>query len=581
MSTAGRARVAIIGAGMAGVTCARLLADAGHAVQLFDKSRGTGGRMATRRARWLACDGLAHESSFDHGAPGFTARSPDFVRFAQQAQRDGLLSRWAPLVAPGSYAPLDGPALWVPTPDMPALCRALLAGVPVNLSRTVEALRRGPNGWCVESAGAIETESAAESFTDVVLAVPPQQAAPLLLAHNPGWAQRAQALTMLPCWTLMGVTDVIDAKGATADARAAPAWDLAWPTQGPLSWIVRNDAKPGRVQTLGLAHWVAHASAPWSQTHLESPAAEVQAALQEALAQWLGQPLTWHQVAVHHWRYASVARADTAASSAATGRCWWDAALGLGVCGDALGGGGVEGAWASGRALASAIADRYRTSSAGAGVPASQRPGQEGLTVHGLLPSPPVGDEHPSGAAPAGPTVAAGHVLPAAVVADLRTDHAGETGAVRIYEGVLSIARDPKLRAFARRHLATEQGHLQLIEAWLPPAQRSRLLPLWRLAGWLTGALPALLGPRAAYGTIEAVERFVDHHYDAQIQRLATQPALRLLQQTLMDCQADEVAHRNEAAAARGATAPGALLRAWAWLVGVGSRGAVAVCRHV
>ena len=295
MSTAGRARVAIIGAGMAGVTCARLLADAGHAVQLFDKSRGTGGRMATRRARWLACDGLAHESSFDHGAPGFTARSADFVRFSQQAQRDGLLSRWAPLVAPGSYAPLDGPALWVPTPDMPALCRALLAGVPVSLSRTVEALRRGPNGWCVESAGAIETESAAESFTDVVLAVPPQQAAPLLLAHNPGWAQRAQALTMLPCWTLMGVTDVIDAKGATADARAAPAWDLAWPTQGPLSWIVRNDAKPGRVQTPGLAHWVAHASAPWSQTHLESPAAEVQAALQEALAQWLGQPLTWHR----------------------------------------------------------------------------------------------------------------------------------------------------------------------------------------------------------------------------------------------------------------------------------------------
>ena len=324
MSTAGRGRVAIIGAVIAGATCARLLADAGHSVQLFDKSRGAGGRMATRRAPWLAADGLAHESSFDHGAPGFTARSPDFVRFAQQAQRDGLLSRWAPVVAPGSYAPLDGPALWVPTPDMPALCRALAAGVPVRWDCTVDSLRQGPGGWSVESAGITEIEraidgaieSTAEGFTHVVLAVPPQQAAALLLPHNPGWAQRAQALAMLPCWTLMGVTNATDAshlKGtttlttATADSPSAPPWALAWPTQGPLSWIVRNDAKPGRVCTPGLAHWVAHASAPWSQTHLESPAADVQAALQEALAQWLGQPLTWHHAAVHRWRYASAA----------------------------------------------------------------------------------------------------------------------------------------------------------------------------------------------------------------------------------------------------------------------------------
>ena len=182
-----------------------------------------------------------------------------------------------------------------------------------------------------------------------------------------------------------------------------------------------------------------------------------------------------------------------------------------------------------------------------------QRLGQEGLTVRSL---------------------------PAAVVADLRTDHAGETGAVRIYQGVLRFARDPALRAFAQRHLATEQDHLLQIEAWLPPADRSRLLPVWRVAGWLTGALPALLGPRAVYGTIEAVERFVDHHYEEQIQRLAAQPSLSPLRQTLVDCQGDEVAHRDEAARARGAE-PGVVLRAWGWLVGAGSRGAVSVCRRV
>lgn len=171
--------------------------------------------------------------------------------------------------------------------------------------------------------------------------------------------------------------------------------------------------------------------------------------------------------------------------------------------------------------------------------------------------------------------------LPAVVVADLRTDHAGETGAVCIYQGVLRFARDPALRAFAGRHLVTERAHLRQIEAWLPAAERSRLLPLWRVAGWLTGALPALAGPRAVYATIEAVERFVDLHYGEQVQRLASDPSLLSLRQTLLACQGDEVAHRDEAASARGPAAPGGPLRAWCSLVDAGSRAAVAVCRHI
>ncbi|MEX1165534.1 MAG: demethoxyubiquinone hydroxylase family protein [Hydrogenophaga sp.] len=171
--------------------------------------------------------------------------------------------------------------------------------------------------------------------------------------------------------------------------------------------------------------------------------------------------------------------------------------------------------------------------------------------------------------------------LPSRAVADLRTDHAGETGAVCIYQGVLRFSRDPALRAFAARHLETERAHLQQIEAWLPIAQRSRLLPIWRLAGWLTGALPALVGPRAVYATVEAVERFVDQHYGEQVEWLATVPELAALRQTLLACQGDEVAHRDEAAAARGPGTPGALMRVWCGLVDTGSRAAVVVCRHV
>jgi ubiquinone biosynthesis monooxygenase Coq7 len=174
-----------------------------------------------------------------------------------------------------------------------------------------------------------------------------------------------------------------------------------------------------------------------------------------------------------------------------------------------------------------------------------------------------------------------GEGLPASVLAYLRTDHAGELGAVCIYQGVLRFARYPALRAFAQHHLATEQKHLRLIEAWLPPAHFSRLLPLWRVAGFLTGALPALLGPRAVYATIEAVETFVDQHYEEQVRALAEQPALGALRQTLLECQADEVAHREEAAAARGSAKPGVLLRAWCAMVGAGSRAAVALIRHI
>jgi hypothetical protein len=338
-------RVAVVGAGMAGATCARLLADAGLQVRLFEKSRGVGGRLATRRAEWTAADGAARRARFDHGAPGFSAHVPEFVRFVEQAARDGLLARWQPRIAPGSYAPLDEPALWLPTPDMPAWCRALLSGLPLHCGCVVDALRRGPGGWSLESAGS----TLGEGFDAVLLALPLPQAAALLRPHRPEWAHRAEALPMLPGWALMGVTE---------DAQPVPAWDLAWPTSGPLAWIVRNDAKPGRERVQGQAHWVVHATAGWSRTHLEAPAAEVRAALQSALAACLGRPLAWQHAAVHRWRHASVPRATHPAAPAAAvtpGRCWWDSASGLGVCGDALGGAGVEGAWCSARALAELV----------------------------------------------------------------------------------------------------------------------------------------------------------------------------------------------------------------------------------
>lgn len=173
--------------------------------------------------------------------------------------------------------------------------------------------------------------------------------------------------------------------------------------------------------------------------------------------------------------------------------------------------------------------------------------------------------------------LAARHPL---LIGDLRSDHAGETGAVMIYRGILACSRDAAVRDFAARHLETEAGHLRLLDGLLAPEQRSRLLPIWRVAGWLTGALPALVGPAAVQVTIEAVETFVDHHYQEQIDRLPETGEAGAVRALLEHCRLEEVEHRDEAAELLGA-GRGWLAWLWGGIVGRGSAAAVAAARRI
>jgi len=170
---------------------------------------------------------------------------------------------------------------------------------------------------------------------------------------------------------------------------------------------------------------------------------------------------------------------------------------------------------------------------------------------------------------------------PAVTIGDLRSDHAGEAGAVQIYRGILAVTRDPGLRSFAEQHLRTEEKHLNIVLSHLPAAHRSRLLPAWRIAGWLTGALPALFGPQAVYSTIAAVETFVDVHYAEQIARLDAMPPdprRAALRADLEQCRIDEVHHRDEAR--QSGLATGWLVRLWTATVSRGSSAAVALARR-
>ena len=264
------------------------------------------------------------------------------------------MARWTPILASESL-PLDTEdRLYVPLPDMPALCGRLLEWIPTSWSSQVSALRKVPSGWQVECAD----QGHQASFDAVVLAIPPAQAAPLLAAHRDDLARAASAISMAPCWTLMGIEK--------ADPHGRPDWSLARPPSGPLAWVVRNDRRPGRAQVDGEVHWVAHAGRDWTVEHLENDAVDVERDLRAALEVWLGRRVEWIGSTVHRWRYGfpqagAVSRDVTP---------WWDASQGLGVCGDFLAVGasadtdaasahaGVEGAWRSGRSMAEAIEGR-------------------------------------------------------------------------------------------------------------------------------------------------------------------------------------------------------------------------------
>ena len=142
----------------------------------------------------------------------------------------------------------------------------------------------------------------------------------------------------------------------------------------------------------------------------------------------------------------------------------------------------------------------------------------------------------------------------------IRVDHAGEYGAVRIYEGQLAVldARPGSREAAAtiRKMAAQEQHHLEtfdklVIERRVRP---TALEPVWRVAGFALGAATALLGEKAAMACTAAVEDVIDEHYARQVERLGNDAALK---RTVEDFRAEEIAHRDEALANGAEQAPG------------------------
>lgn len=343
--------VAIIGAGMAGSACAQGLLEAGWTVCVFEKSRGAGGRMATRRAHWEDAPGQAHSGVFDHGAPGFQADDPRFLGAIERARSQGLVTRWEDAQA------------WLSAPEQPSWTRQMLQGAELRAQHTVTALHRSDGAWWIQVA---EREAAAPlgPFDAVALAIPAIQAAALLDAVHPAWAQAARAVPQQPIWTLMAARQTPPSPGDVA-----PTPTILKPGDGPLALVVRQDLKPTRG---GPPAWVAHATLAWTLEHLEHPAEAVKAELLHALEAALTSTATvsasvapapaptWAHTTVHRWRYGLVGPSNRVAAPEeewSTLPCLWDPSLALGLAGDAFAGArrretGVQRAWLSGTELA-------------------------------------------------------------------------------------------------------------------------------------------------------------------------------------------------------------------------------------
>jgi ubiquinone biosynthesis monooxygenase Coq7 len=173
------------------------------------------------------------------------------------------------------------------------------------------------------------------------------------------------------------------------------------------------------------------------------------------------------------------------------------------------------------------------------------------------------------------------HILPVWLQADLRSDHAGEAGAIWIYKGILQLTKDADIQAFAREHLEQERQHFLLFDQWLPECLKSRILLLWQFCGWLLGCTIALMGRQAVYITIDAVERFVVLHYDEQIARLQSHQDFAEITLILQQFQHDEQRHRQEASSNCTVDTDHWAVKIWQQLIGGGSVLAVYFARRL
>lgn len=337
--------IAVIGAGMAGIACARTLAQAGHRVTVLDKGQQVGGRMATRNTAF---------GSFDHGAQFFTVRDARFSTALQSTP--GVCRPWSAnavrvLDARGHVVEAPRPSgepHFVGTPDMHSVVATwalpLVQAGQVHSAVRVTAIERDrihKGQWQLRTSADDGSVHVYDSFDAVVLAIPAAQAQ-ALLQTTPGASALASKLdnvSVAPCWTLMLAFAQASQPGLTT---LGPQWNAARSTHHRLAWLARESSKPQRGQ---VERWTVQASSEWSLEHLQDDPSRVQAKLLKAFSEITGIRAQPNHTEVHRWLHAKTINPLGKSHL-------WDGKSGIGVCGDWCLGHRVEDAFVSGLEMA-------------------------------------------------------------------------------------------------------------------------------------------------------------------------------------------------------------------------------------
>ncbi|MEO1046875.1 MAG: FAD-dependent oxidoreductase [Pseudomonadota bacterium] len=317
--------IAIVGAGMAGLACATKLSAVGRSVQVFDKGRGPGGRMATRRVE-IPSEKGPETVRFDHGAQYFTARDAGFLAVVEKWEKMGAAARWA------AASRRENDPAFVGTPGMNAPIQAMARALgTVSWNTRVEHLLRLDSGWRLATSDG-DTQKA----SNVLVTIPAEQASDLLQEVAPKFAQIAGSVTSEPCWAVM----------VAFDRRLPIARDIFREPKKRISWAARDSAKPGRV---GVENWVLHASPKSSRQIIDRPKEEAaEILLADFFAQTGTEPVKPIHLAAHRWLYAQPA-------SLPAEPAYFDSKARIGIAGDYLHSPRVEGAWLSGTRLAELV----------------------------------------------------------------------------------------------------------------------------------------------------------------------------------------------------------------------------------
>jgi len=322
-------KVAVIGAGLAGAVLARDLTEKGVDISVFEKSRGIGGRMTTRRG-----DGV----EFDHGAQFFTVRSPLFQTYLQPYLAAGILADWKPKITTLSPDAKAYKRFWyephlVATPRMNELCKRILAGIGVKTDCHVQSLSRQNGEWRMLLADG----SKSEAFDWVVSTAPAEQTRNLF----GGPAEILDLVQFSSCFALLAETeDVLP-------------WQVAVVKDSPIHWLAFSNSKPGRQSAPALT---AHATPSWTAAHYEDDLISVADNLLEAITNVADINIVSHQI--HRWRYARTMKP--------LGEPFWmSSENGLAACGDWCLGDRVEDAFLSASALATQMQQCFEDRIAG------------------------------------------------------------------------------------------------------------------------------------------------------------------------------------------------------------------------